>query len=163
PLPNLEDPKHPLRSTKQRPSPAGFGFIAPHWEWRRRHAGTYDEGWTRDRMPLLPQDFDRRFFNAAHPDLISPGYLRGGEPVEVVNGSPRGGIALSLPHERLEGVVMMKDQTRHRVGMSLDTVVIDTDEHRLTLLWRGALPVYGQVHDLLWSKVQHSGPASGAA
>jgi hypothetical protein len=154
PLPNLEDPKKPIRSPRHRPMPAGFGFVAAHWEPRLAYAGTYDATWQKKRMPLLPEDFDRRFFNAAHPDLVAPGYLEGGEKVEVVNASPRGRLAFRLPEEMPEAVVMMKDRTRHGLAMNLDTVTIDTDAHRVTLVWRASLPVHKQIHDVLWSKVQ---------
>jgi len=153
-LPNLEDPKKPIRSPRHRPAPAGFGFIAAHWAPRLAYAGTYDAEWQKNRMPLLPEDFDRRFFHAAHPDLVTPEYLLGGEPVEIVNASPRGRLAFTLPEEAPEGAVMMKDGTRHAVAMNLDTVRIDTDEHRVSLIWRGHLPVQRQVHDIRWAKVQ---------
>jgi hypothetical protein len=32
--------------------------------------------------------------------------------------------------------------------MALDTVVINTDEHRLFLVWRGSIPIK-RVHDLV--------------
>lgn len=148
-LPNLEDPSTLISGMSDRPPPAGFGFIAPDWEWRLRYAGTYDDRWEKNRMPLLPEDFDRRFYNAAHPDLIANGYLTGGEPVEVGNASPGGHLAFTLPTERPEGVVMMKDTTSHPLAMNLDTVVIDTDGHRLTLLWRATFPVYRKIYDIL--------------
>lgn len=78
PLPNLEDPKHLIDSPKDRPPPAGFGYIHPHWEPRWRYAGTYDEHWKKNRAPYLPTDFDPRFNQAAHPDLSADSYLQGG-------------------------------------------------------------------------------------
>ena len=49
---------------------AAFGPVGRHWEPRVRYAGTYDDRWTEDRMPLLPKDFDDRFHNAAPPGLV---------------------------------------------------------------------------------------------
>ncbi len=66
-LPNLEDPADPLLRWGQIAAPAGFGFVSPDWEPRASLGGSYDETWRRERMPLLPGDFDRRFFNAASP------------------------------------------------------------------------------------------------
>jgi hypothetical protein len=37
------------------------------------------------------------FYNAAHPDLIAPGYLTGDESVELVNLSPEGRVQFKLP------------------------------------------------------------------
>lgn len=71
-LPNLEDPEYPLRDFGQKMAPVGFGFMSPDWQPRARYAGTYDEAWTKTRKPLLPKDFDRRFFNAAAPGLVAP-------------------------------------------------------------------------------------------
>src|SRR6185312_7848826 len=70
-LPNLEHPDHPFRSYGDAPPPAGFGFIAPNWQPRLALAGTFDVAWDRTRKPLLPKDFDRRFFNAASPGLVA--------------------------------------------------------------------------------------------
>jgi len=71
PLPNLEDPKKPLKMYGDTPPPAGFGFISPNWQPRVSYAGTYDGKWEKERAPLLPKDFDTRFFNAASPGLIA--------------------------------------------------------------------------------------------
>lgn len=78
PLPNLEDPANLISDISQQPLPACFAASAPHWMPRSQYAGTYDEQWQTTRAPYLPQDFDRRFFNMAHPDLVYPGYLQGG-------------------------------------------------------------------------------------
>ncbi|HEY8376858.1 MAG TPA: DUF2169 domain-containing protein, partial [Nannocystis sp.] len=40
PLPQIEDPRHPLTSWRDRPPPAGFGPIARSWLPRRAYAGT---------------------------------------------------------------------------------------------------------------------------
>ena len=93
PLPNIELPGDPLREYGDAPAPAGFGFVAPHWLPRATFAGTYDTAWMRSRSPLLPGDFDRRFFNAASPGLIAPSYLKGDEPAVVVGATPGGRIA----------------------------------------------------------------------
>jgi hypothetical protein len=50
---------------KHRPSPAGFGPIACHWQPRVGFAGTYGDAWVANRLPLLPDDFDDRFFQSA--------------------------------------------------------------------------------------------------
>src|SRR5215469_9031201 len=72
-LPNIEDPAQPFRTYGERPPPAGFGFIAANWLPRLSFAGTYDRAWDDERKPLLPTDFDRRFFNGASTGLIAPG------------------------------------------------------------------------------------------
>src|SRR5205823_5908296 len=83
PLPNLEDPRRLMRHHGDRLEPSAFGFVCPHWDPRLRYAGTYDEAWTRTRAPFLPADFDPRFYQTVSLDQVHPGYLQGGEQVEV--------------------------------------------------------------------------------
>jgi hypothetical protein len=153
-LPNLEDPHQLIRRPSDRPAPAGFGFIAPHWEPRLRQAGKYDEHWLENRFPLAARDFDLRHFNAAHPDLQAPEFFTGGEPVEILNASAEGPLRFQLPAKRFEGVVKMKSGQRHLLGMVLDTVIINTDEMLVMLVWRGSLLIHRRAHELVWSKVQ---------
>lgn len=159
-LPNLEDPRDLISSPTDRPAPVGFGFIGPHWQPRVSYAGTYGDQWKARRMPLLPDDFDRRFYNAAHPTLTAS-TLRGGEPVEVVNASPHGTLRFRLPEVSPQTTVRMKDEGTHRIAMALDTVTFNTDEDRLFLVWRGNLPIHKRVHDVLWVKAQLA--SNGAA
>ncbi len=69
----MEPNPDPLHS----PMPAGFGPVSPFWQDRARHAGTYDDDWVQNRHPLLPQDFDPRFWQCAPPDQIAIPFLRG--------------------------------------------------------------------------------------
>ncbi len=140
--PNLEEPTRPLKAFGDRPPPAGFGFLSPNWEPRTKYAGTYDEKWEKDRAPLLPKDFDRRFFNAAPPGLIAPAYLRGDESVVVSGVSPSGGFAFKLPvgtPPRVDVEHVGRDDVS--VSTNLDTVIVDTDARKLFLLWRAQVLV----------------------
>lgn len=161
-LPNLEDPVHPLKQFGQKVPPAAFGFISPHWQPRAAYAGTYDEAWRKQRMPRLPKDFDRRFFNAAPPDLVVPGYLKGGEPVTVLNAS-HGPLSFTLPAQAPpEVVATLSFAGDARLEMQLDTCIIDTDLHRLMLLWRGHVLLKDggdDVHDLVVSSASTEGPS----
>ncbi|WP_437755071.1 DUF2169 family type VI secretion system accessory protein [Sorangium sp. So ce1389] len=137
-LPNLEDPAHLISGARDRPPPAGFGFIAPSWEPRRRYAGTYDDAWQETRAPYLPRDFDARFFNAASPGLVCPGHhLRGGEPVKVQNAGPDP-WDLRLPLCELDVRVAI-DRDVERPPMRLQTVVLEVGAGRLGLVWLGAV------------------------
>lgn len=62
PAPNVEYPQSLMTRWSQRPTPAGFGPIAGHWSPRVELAGTYDEKWEKTRQPLLPEDFDERYY-----------------------------------------------------------------------------------------------------
>jgi hypothetical protein len=137
-LPNVEDPADPISSWKHRPAPAGFAPIAAHWEPRRSYAGTYNEAWTSNRSPYLPDDFDARFLQIAPIGLSAAGELRGDEPVELHGVSPTGPIRLRLPGARLRIVYRVDGSAQDRPAM-LDTVIIEPDEQRLSLVWRASL------------------------
>lgn len=139
PLPNLEDPNHPIRRPKDRPAPAGFGYVAPSWEPRRSYAGTYDDAWIKGRAPYLPKDFNPRFFNAAHPDLVFPKHLAGGERVEVINALRDGALKFRLPKCDVRARVRVAG-AEEVPRLNLETVLIEPDENRLSLVWRGAVP-----------------------
>lgn len=160
PLPNLENPYEPIASPTDRPQPVGFGFIGAHWQPRASFAGTYDARWEKERMPLLPEDFNPRFYNAANPALTFQGFLRGGEPVAVTNASPRGTLGFALPALQPYGTIRLKDGTIERFPMTLDTVVLNTDEEKLFLAWRGSLPIQKRLYEIAWAKAQLAPNAS---
>ena len=149
-IPNIEDPQHLIRNYGDTPPPAGFGFISPNWQPRAQYAGTYDEEWDKTRKPLLPKDFDRRFFNAASPGLIAPGYLRGDEDVMIVNASPVPKLKFKLPG--IPPPVCKIELRGGRIEVlqtNLDTVIINTDEMLVYLLWRNFMHVSNGPHDVV--------------
>ncbi len=149
PLPNLEDPEHPLKHFGQRVPPAGFGFLSPHWQPRAAYAGTYDAAWDKSRKPMLPKDFDRRFFNAASPGMVAPGYLRGDEPVFLQNASRRGTLSFSLPGQPAPApTVALTGAPDATPEMRLDTVILDMDAEQVLLLWRGHIPLAEGIHEV---------------
>jgi hypothetical protein len=143
-LPNLEDPKRRITSPSDAPPPCGVGFTAPDWEPRRGYAGTYDGSWAAERLPLLPRDFDRRFFNAASEGLVASGHLRGDEEVRAIGVRTEGPLVFrlpALPPPRV--VVAFRRAPDARPPAVLDTVILDTDAARLCLLWRASAAVSG--------------------
>lgn len=83
PVANIEDPADLIKNAASRPRPAGLAPIMRHWAPRKLHAGTHDATWLRERVPLQPLDFDARHNQIAPPELIYPGYLSGGEQVDL--------------------------------------------------------------------------------
>ena len=149
PVPNLEDPRSPIKSPGDRPHPAAFGFVAPSWQPRLRWAGTYDERWSEARMPLLPSDFDRRFFSSAHPDLVAPRGLEGDEPVLVSGASPTGRLAFRLPGlPPPQCVIARSNRPDASIAMRLDTFVVDAPRAKTFMTWRGSLPLDEGPHDV---------------
>jgi hypothetical protein len=148
-LPNIENRSERLTSYGQVVTPVGFGFVSANWQSRAMFAGTYDGAWIRDRMPLLPRDFDKRFYNAAAPGLVSNTYLRGGEPVSLVGLSPMGTLDFSLPIVAPPRCrVALRRRPDATVDTVLDTVVINLDEDRVFLGFRGHLPLRDGPHDV---------------
>lgn len=138
-LPNLEDPQAAVTSWKDRPAPAGFGFVGRGWAPRIGHAGTYDEAWQENRCPLLPEDFDERYFNGGAPGLVASPHLAGGERVRLAGASPEGVLGFSLPVRDFGVDVWIKGGKRSAHPV-LDTVVIEPDASRLMLTWRATMP-----------------------
>ncbi|MEK6750497.1 MAG: DUF2169 domain-containing protein [Pseudomonadota bacterium] len=158
PAPNIEDPNHLIQKITDRPAPAGFGFVAPHWQPRLAYVGTYDEAWQMSRMPLLPKDFNRKYFNAASAGLLASEFLTGTEPVMIVGATPEGRTQFNLPGGKPEMQVSMAGETTVALEVCLDSVVINTDERRVQMLWRAAVPVYQRIYDL--EEIVVSGAAS---
>ena len=148
-LPNLEDPNQLIAGYGEVVTPCGFGFTSPDWQPRASFAGTFDEEWNATRKPLLPLDFDRRFFNAAAPGLIAPGYLRGDEEVVVLNVTPVPRLAFRLPALPPPVCrVVLRGQSDTVLYTNLDTVIVNTDEWRVLMLWRAYMRLPAGPHDV---------------
>lgn len=144
PLPNIEDPGQRLRRPNQRPAPVGFGFVGRHWEPRRSLLGTYDAAWERDRMPLVPVDFDERAFNGAPESLQARPHLRGDESVEALGVTPTGPLRFALPALQPSFELHDGSDWRPLAGV-LDTIVIEPDALCVSLTWRASANVHGRI------------------
>lgn len=167
PLPNVEDPRQPLRSIGDRQTPTCFGFVAPSWLPRRRFAGTYDAAWQRRRAPYLPADFDARYFHCAAEGLVFPQGLAGGERCAVTGVSRRGPLDFTLPRCELRTEIRLAGR-RETPPARLDTVLIEPDDNRLSLSYRAALPCDKQplkveLVTVTLDKLQHVASQTGAA
>ncbi len=154
-LPNIEDPANLIGDLHDRPAPAGFGFVARHWQPRSGYAGTYDKKWTDITCPLLPKDFDERYFSGAHPRLIGKGFLQGNEPVEVINASSKGLLRFSLPGE-CPIVVVTIGKAETRPEMKFDTLIIEPDENRIVMVWRGTIDIHNRMYQVKRVEVKAS-------
>ncbi len=152
--PNVEDPENLISRLSDRPAPVGFTFVAKTWKPRGDFAGTYDAAWQSTRMPLLPEDFDPKFYTAASPGLCMP-FPVGGEPVELVNLTETRREQFMLPQVDLQASFLV-DAAPTPVPMQLDSIVIDAVKSKLLLVWHGTHPVQGLVDDIRWSLVEAS-------
>ncbi|OUS25274.1 hypothetical protein A9Q99_22035 [Gammaproteobacteria bacterium 45_16_T64] len=137
-LPNIEDPASLIEGYFSVPPVTGFGFISPNWQSRIDLAGTYDEEWDENRKPLLPNDFNVQFYNAASPGLISSPYLVGGERVVINNASDIPQLSFQLPilPRPLIHTVLNNGKESY-VEAVLDTVIINTKTMLLNVIYRG--------------------------
>jgi hypothetical protein len=147
PVPNVESPDNPIRSSLHPGPPAGFGPIPFGWQPRVKLAGTYDEAWRNERRPLVPNDFEDGYFRCAPADQQVNGFLQGGEEVTLRNLTPDGLLRFELPRvsfgfrTRIAGGL-----TQHRG--SLHTVIIEPQERRLIMVWQTALPCHHTLYTL---------------
>lgn len=151
---NVELPGQLISGWKNRPVPAGFGPVARHWSPRRELAGTYDERWEKERLPLLPHDFNELFFQCAPSDQQVDGYLCGDEPVLLRNLSPEGDISFRLPTETFVLRTLMGGQWIER-RPDLHEVTLLPDERKLVMLWKSVLPCHAHRLTLDRTFIQH--------
>ena len=84
-LPNIENPRSPVTSNRDKPKPVGFGMVDLSWPQRQRFAGTHDQYWLDNLFPGFARDLDWSFFNIAPGDQWLEGFWQGGENYEFVN------------------------------------------------------------------------------
>jgi hypothetical protein len=143
--PQWQHPAHPVTAVNHDVPLAGFGPVARPWRSRLQYAGTYDEAWERRAREDIARgvpadyaaDFDPRFFQCAHPDLIAPEYLMGDEEI-VLAGMVSGAepLVLQLPCKRIEARTLDGKGAVEQARMALDTVHIDLDLAAVHLCWR---------------------------
>ena len=162
PMPNIEYPDQRFQSWDDRPMPAGFGPIASHWQSRASFAGTYDDKWMKTRQPLLPEDFNERFFQCAPADQQAPQFLRGGEPVVILNLSEDGELKFFLPKLYFGFETRFYDGSREiHKNRNLHSVILEPDYPRVSLVWHSALPCHFKVQKLERTIVTLKTPING--
>ncbi|MDH5571731.1 MAG: DUF2169 domain-containing protein [Gammaproteobacteria bacterium] len=143
PLANIENPRGLISSINDRPVPSGFGFIDKSWQPRLKLSGSFDDQWEKQRLPLLPLDFNDMYYNGAHPDLITKAPLSGGELISLKNLSESGLMSFTLPTWSAPVAVSIKGKSKDFLP-TLDTVVIEPDENTVLLTWRVTVPCFKQ-------------------
>ncbi|MGL4496911.1 MAG: DUF2169 family type VI secretion system accessory protein [Beijerinckiaceae bacterium] len=148
PAPRIELPHEPISDWRHLPAPAGFGPIAPAWQTRLKHAGTYDAAWLAHRHPMPPEDFDLQFWQCAPPDMVVTPYLNGHEGYALANLHEEFRVLFGqLPGCYQRARVHWPDGHQD-VTLALDGVHFDVRSGgaaQAVLTWRKAMPLYG--HD----------------
>ncbi len=124
--------------------PAGFGIVGRAWTPRLRLAGTYDEQWLEERHPYLPDDFDFSYWNGA-PEDQQIDFPPPGTRVTLTNLSPDGLLSFSLSDHLPLVLLRMNNGTLLPQPMLTDTLLIDTQQMRVTVTCRYVLSVDADV------------------
>jgi len=142
PVPNLEYPDDPVLSPEGKQRPAALGSVPGACEPRIRYVGTYGEAWRRDRSPLLPVDFDERFYQCAPEDQQIP-YPCGGEEVCLrYLCAHQAEVNFELPP--LKGMkvrVTRNDDSEQTLDALIDTLFFETESRRFSAIWRASTPL----------------------
>ncbi len=138
---SITDPGAPLR-------PAGFGPIARAWPARRRLLGATPRKALEGAIAEIPDGFDWSYFQTAPPDQRTT-FLRGDEWIVLEGLSPaRPRVATRLPGARgfmrIFGLSQLGVPEGHQLDLVADTLRIDGDEQRCTLVCRRSFPVAGE-------------------
>lgn len=155
--PQIEDPSHPVNNPFQTLPSQGLGPVARWWEPRVTYQGTLDQAWLEQRYPAWPDDFDPRFYQSAHADLIAPGHLIGDEPVGLMGLLPEGILRQRLPG--LAPLVVVTHVSGHMAVITpvFDTLTIDLDARQMTLVWRATFDRVDPVDTLTLGATQIAG------
>ncbi|WP_128294355.1 DUF2169 family type VI secretion system accessory protein [Afifella aestuarii] len=123
-------------------APAGLGPLSPWWREREQYVGTYDQAWLDERHPLLPEDFDLRFWQSSPPDQIAIPHLKGNEAYRLENLSPDFAVAEGRLPDVTLAVRTDGTPTDGWHDLALDGVHFDwREDHRVILTWRGRFPL----------------------
>ena len=147
PAPQIMRQSQTLNKLDDRPEPAGTTPISRWWPQRYQYAGTYDQRWqdtwqNKDGKPLegifpaLPADFNDRFYNAASPGLVWPGWLQGDETLHLRGLFAQGAMQTRLMGLRLLGIAQGGSESGRTELLKLDTLHIDLDARQVILTWR---------------------------
>ncbi|MFT3768633.1 MAG: DUF2169 domain-containing protein [Minicystis sp.] len=136
--PNVVDPAAPQR-------PAGFGPISRTWPARKRLLGETPRRVLDGPIAEIPAGFDWSYFQAAPLDQRVEA-LRGDEWI-LLDGlhptAPR--LQMRLPgargRARIHGLAAFGVPEGQLLDLRLDTLRIDGDEGRCTVVWRQSVPV----------------------
>lgn len=141
PAPSTEEIDNPIINPSYTTyRPMSFGVIARNSSPRYQLAGTYDDSWFANVAPLLPDDFNNEYYQSAPRDQQIK-YPIGGEEVELINLDKTGKLTFSLPVISLEIEAKKLNSMESEVFTPvIDTIVIEPEENRFTLVWRSFLP-----------------------
>jgi hypothetical protein len=154
PLPNTEESNAQVTTPNGDYRPMSFGAIGRNFASRYPLAGTYDQNWQDNVFPFLPADFNPAYFQAA-PEDQQVDKIVGGEPVILLNLTPDGRRDFQLPQLEVPLTFIVRKEGHQQTKTILDTVVIEPDAKRFTMVWRGSLPIKRNLFEISRIVVGH--------
>lgn len=152
PVPTVFYPNEDWSANNKPIRVAGFGAVPPFFIARLTLAGTFDEHWQLTRKPLLPDDFDRAFFQSAPPDQQCKGHLHGGERIMLSGCSHDAPFSFRIPNEHYLAQIQIGDKS-HQTPMVIHTVFIDAEANYVSITYSSSFPCQGQEHLLVNSRI----------
>jgi hypothetical protein len=153
-LPNTEESNAPVTTPNGDYRPMSFGAIGRNFLARYPLAGTYDQNWQDNVFPFLPADFNPAYFQAAPQDQQVDKII-GGEPVILLNLTPDGRRDFHLPVIDVPVAFVLRKGGRREAKAIVDTVVIEPDANRFTMVWRSGLPIKRNIFEVTRIIVGH--------
>lgn len=140
-LPWIESQDATSRRGKHSKAPAGFGYWPDSAAHRQRYTGTCDAAWEKKTAPNLPKDFNPRFYNIAHPDLQLSKAPAGGTSIELTHLAKRAVIECRFPTLSLSVQASTAGgQALAAALLQADTLIIEPEFDRMSVVWRILLP-----------------------
>lgn len=135
PLPNIEDPEHPIRAWDDRPEPVGFGPYPSNWGLRLRQCTEVVPGPQREAKLVMHPE--RGMFDRAHPRL-SGQLVRPGDPVVITGTSFAPRVAFVLPPCPFEAEIHIGSKSWVR-ELELEELLLDLRHGVVELSYRKLL------------------------
>ncbi len=152
-VPSVFYPKEDWQASSHQVRVAGFGPIPPFFKQRYQLAGTFDDDWLENRRPLLPVDFDRRYYQCAPLDQQCKGYLQGGERILLSGFSHDDIFSFRLPREKYLASADFGDHQTEK-DLELYTVFVDTEQSVISLTYSASFACQEKEHLLKTTTIQ---------
>ncbi|MDQ1834983.1 DUF2169 family type VI secretion system accessory protein [Massilia scottii] len=133
--PQIEDAVEAVGNPYAYAAPQGFSATARWWAPRVEMQGKYDDMWRSTRYPLLPKEFDSRYFQCASPGLVATPHLTGDETVTLLGLLPAR-CEMTLPGWKIIVAVTRASGVEEISLPLLDTLRFDLATRQASLVWR---------------------------
>jgi hypothetical protein len=127
-LPNLEEPRAPIRRWDDRPAPVGVGICPPS------HGGRLRAGLTLGKNGEM-QKIHARLYNAAFPEMVITDEVKPGTPIRLAGVSHEGPVTFTVPEIPIVFRLMLDRQGIVRTPR-IDQIGIEVDKQRIFITYR---------------------------